>query len=824
MRRERTSDCRLEARGTADGNRFRAVAALLIAVAGVVFAEAAAKPIRYSATRYLYDTTQGHRPVQIGANDTAGIRFSSKNRFDTLRVCCPSYSNNKGSLTLALYRWEGSVAASRTRPPIARERFVDFRDCAILALHFPEQTGTFYAELSEGEERVGVWIVEPATVDTASFFNGNPVSGTYEFAIGLTDVDQPIAGSGTLIAALSAPTLAPPEAPAGLSDASGALLPGSAFAERDLFADTWDAIDGLGRQLGNAETLPAPRAKQVGIFYWTWHEGGNVTHTPRNNAQLIAADPTLPDRPTDPAWGPLHQPHHWDEPLFGYYRTTDSWVSRRHAQLLAEAGIDTVVFDATNGTLTWMDSAWTLLRTWSAMRRDGIKTPRFAYMLPFWTNPNQAVSLLQLYRDIYKPGKFRELWYYWQGRPLVHANPSVIERVAQNPKTPAADRAELLETLRFFTFRPLQAAYTIGPEAPNQWCWLEAYPQHPYGPKRDGTFEMCGAGVAQNHSWKAVDGHAGLASMNDINVFGRAYMGPDESELRPSERLRFAPDRNPRKDEPNRFVWGDNFAQQMRRARAVDPDYLFITGWNEWIAGFHPIWQGKQGSFPDQYSPPFSRDIEPSAGILKDHFYYQLVQEVRQFRGVRPQRACNEGPVYRDAIRDTLPRNAQGYGGLHYTDTTGRNDLTECAVTHDDRTITFSVTCADPVTPHTDKAWMRLFISLSLEPDDPRPSWNHLHFVVNRLTPPDAQTAILERCEGGWRWRETARVPMAVTGKTLTLTIPREALGLTDRKLDLRFKWADNTPGEGGEGEILDLYRHGDTAPDGRFLYRYFER
>ncbi len=35
---------------------------------------------------------------------------------------------------------------------------------------------------------------------------------------------------------------------------------------------------------------------------------------------------------------------------------------------------------------------------------------------------------------------------------------------------------------------------------------------------------------------------------------------------------------------------------------------------------------------------------------------------------------------------------------------------------------------------------------------------------------------------------------------------------------------ADNTPDRSGDGDILDFYRHGDVAPDARFLYRYFEQ
>lgn len=776
---------------------------------------------RYTIVRELYQDPLAHRAIKIGSGNAAGVHFKTDIPICAFNARCPSYSNDKGSLTLALYTWAGSVAATRANAPIATRRFVDFRDCALLTLDFPPQSGELYAEVADGDEAVGVWETRNVGDGSECFLNGTRIQGSFEFSVTTKDAPFAAAGSAQLIQILAAPSLAPKPS-ANPSDETGRAT-GTPFTPRDLYADTWDAVDGLERVLGDSATLPAPRDKKVGIFYWTWHQG--VTdNPPHNNAELIAAKPSLVDNPDDPGWGKPFQRHHWDKPIFDYYMTTDPWVVRRHAQLLAEAQIDAVVFDATNGNLTWMDSTWNLLRTWSAMRRDGFETPRFVYMLPFFGNPVQVQSILQLYRDLYKPGKFRDLWFDWQGKPLIHAEPGVLKRIADANGTSPEDRAALNEILRFFTFRPLQPAYAVGPQAPNQWCWLEVFPQHAYGPKSDGTFEFCAAGVAQNHTWRGRDGRQGLAAMNDINVFGRAYMGPDIAELRPGERLHFAPDRNPKRDEPNRFLHGDNFAQQMRRARAVDPDYLFVTGWNEWVAGLHPEWMGTRTAFPDQYAPAFSRDIEPSSGILKDHFYYQLVQEIRRFKGVRPQRACGENPIYRDARNDTLARDAIGYGGIRYTDNTGRNDLIECAVSHDDRTITFSVTCADTLTPHTDKAWMRLLLSLSLAADDPAPHWNRFHFMVNRLTPPDAHTAILEVCEGGWNWREVGRVPMAIDGKTLTLTLPRKALGLEGKRIDVRFKWADNTPGEGGEGEILDFYRHGDTAPDGRFLYRYFER
>lgn len=64
------------------------------------------------------------------------------------------------------------------------------------------------------------------------------------------------------------------------------------------------------------------------------------------------------------------------------------------------------------------------------------------------------------------------------------------------------------------------------------------------------------------------------------------------------------------------------------------PRFHFVTGWNEWIAGRFSEWQGTQNAFPDQFCDEFSRDIEPSAGVLKDHYYYQLCANIRRFKGI----------------------------------------------------------------------------------------------------------------------------------------------------------------------------------------------
>ena len=49
------------------------------------------------------------------------------------------------------------------------------------------------------------------------------------------------------------------------------------------------------------------------------------------------------------------------------------------------------------------------------------------------------------------------------------------------------------------------------------------------------------------------------------------------------------------------------------------------------------------------------------------------------------------------------------------------------------------------------------------------------------------------------------------------IRIPRAVLGIGE-KVDFEFKWNDNMQ---KEGDIMDFYVSGDTAPGGRFNYVY---
>jgi len=120
--------------------------------------------------------------------------------------------------------------------------------------------------------------------------------------------------------------------------------------DRDTRPDTWVATDGLGRKVSTHEEVGGLRdGKFVGIFYFLWM-GQHGTDGPYDITKILAANHDAMKDPSSPPWGPMHKFHHWGEPLLGYYFSDDAWVIRKHAQMLADADVDVVIFDVTNQT------------------------------------------------------------------------------------------------------------------------------------------------------------------------------------------------------------------------------------------------------------------------------------------------------------------------------------------------------------------------------------------------------------------------------------------------------------------------------------------
>ena len=566
---------------------------------------------------------------------------------------------------------------------------------------------------------------------------------------------------------------------------------------RDLMSDTWAAVDGLNRELPGAAAVGAPRAnRSVGIFYWTWHRDARG---PYDNTKLTAGA-----RNGIVSWPPCAS-HWWGESEYGYYRADDEYVLTHHAVLLAAAGVDAVLFDTTNPPWTFKEQYEALCRAWTRLREQGTPTPQIAFICPFTAggHPQRAeITVDQLWYDLYKPGKWKDLWYRWQGKPLILADPR---------------SAKLPGMKEFFTFRYPEPDYRRGPTAPDQWSWLEVSPQHVFTNSL-GQAEQMSVGVAVN----ALPGVPGPAPMSHKDgAMGRSWhdgkIDPDPAAV-------------------NRGIF---FQNQWNWALKHDPLFVFVTGWNEWRAGRMTKWSRYNGEtdcyfpgglFVDEYNQEYSRDCEPMKGGHGDNYYYQLVANIRRYKGARPAPVATRmyaigvdgafadwadvQPTYRDAIGDTVHRDHAGCGeNIHYSDASGRNDIADLKVAETPQgDVAFYAQTANNLSPHTDPNWMLLFVNVDAKQTT---GWYGYDLRLNRDISADGTTASLDVWRGpvvGGYWECVGRVPIRIGAREIELVLPRARFGT--KPLNFQFHWKDNPESLARLPTI-----QGDDAPERRFNY-----
>ena len=581
---------------------------------------------------------------------------------------------------------------------------------------------------------------------------------------------------------------------------------------KDILSDTWVSADDEGRVSGY-EAKPATD-KKVGIFYFLWHNGDSslaiYDHTKAfyegGAKKLIEVLQS----------GPLGRAHYWAEPYFGYYQSNDEWVIRKHAMQLTSAGVDFVFFDVTNG-LTYDQNYEAIFKVWSEMRAEGYDTPQIMFHCGL-NDTNAKASLTQIWNNLYSVGRYEDLWFKYEGKPLVLI-----------PNTLYADLPE--EMQNFFTYRQSWAdtkgTWYTATRGKNCWPWADMYPQRG-GLSPEGELEqmvvMCGFwangsyGTNAGRSYSKENG--GQPAGKGLTDFSFSLVESTSGK-------------------------GIAFEEQFEYAIKKDPGLIMLTGWNEWWAG---RWEAgaaigqtiantytvtddnkwTRNYYVDCFNPEYSRDIEPVKGLFNDNYYYQMVQNIREYKGSRaPLAAFGQrpidmagvqsqwdivGPEYRDYVGDTAHRDHMSFvGQLHYTNTTGRNDLATAKVSRYGNDVWFYIECAADITAPEGTNWMNLFINADCKQDT---GWYGYDYVINRDR--DGETCSVQKfADGKWEMTEIGRADYTVTGKYMVVKLDAEALGLGET---FDFKWADNSVDEGDIMQFVDL---GDTAPNDRFNYRY---
>ncbi len=563
---------------------------------------------------------------------------------------------------------------------------------------------------------------------------------------------------------------------------------------------TYGGIDDLGRVLTDDTNATAPRSdRYVGIFYFLW-QGEHGTGGPYDNTKIVAENPNATS--SEKAWmdaggGGVGEHHFWGEPLFGYYTSSDLWVMRKHCQMLTDAGVDFICFDTTNG-FTYTERVKGLISVWYEYLEQGYNVPK----LVFYTNSASGQTMNTIYKDIYTNEELKstyprldELWFNWDGKPLIIGN---------------KDDA-VLETKVSEYFRIKANQWPNESRKADGFPWMEfsrlLRPSAVYG--LDGRKEVMNVSIAQhNHT---------------IRFSSTAwYVGND--------RTRSYKDKTNDNGE-DAYLYGYNFESQWNYAIKQDPEMVFVTGWNEWVAQRQPSLANEPIVFVDCADYNTSRDAEPMRGYFGDNYYMQLIDYVRKFKGTSPRVDVGSDltidvtgsfdqwknnavtAVYSDYAGDTADRNATGFGGISYTDKSGRNDFTSFKVAKDADNFYFYAETYENITPYTDSSWMTLFLSTGSS-DDP---WYGYDYAVNFETPENENNAVLSVYEGYGVWKKVCTVSMKTEGNKLMLAIPRDKIGMKGELFDLQFKWADNYD----KNDIWSFYTKGDAAPYGRLNYVY---
>ena len=578
-------------------------------------------------------------------------------------------------------------------------------------------------------------------------------------------------------------------------------VPDSAI--RDDHHTTWALTDSLGRKVASySEAGDKREGKFAGMFYWTWH-----TNTIRpTNMSLFAKE--HPDARFDyhhPAWPKDSTANYWNEPLFGYYNSEDYWVYRKHMEMLSAADIDVIFFDCTNGDSTFRAQYETLFTAMTDAKKDGLKVPGFSFMLGLFDTPeSERTSLMnkskRVYLNIYKDEKWKDLWFYWEGKPLLLAYDNVLtpRKVGNEVDT---EELYLIEDIKdFFTFRPIKSTYRSEYDRDDQWGWIGVYPQNGFAPNPDGTFEQAVVSVAANYSSVTNS----FTAMNNLYAMGRSYTSVQGHDLR-----------------PNAYIYGHFFSESVRRALEIDPEMMFITGWNEWKAGRYESWGGTLNGSPDSYDNEASRDLEPTKGEAKDNYYCLLVDAVRRFKGVEPTPVAGvEKTIDLNNIdswqgvtpefintEGTYNRDSKGSQYMPYENYTVRNNIIKSKVSRDSENIYFYAECAEEIVGEGKDNWMKLYID---KDRNHATGWEGYDYVINY--PGKGDISVLNAEDDA---TVVGKAELVLSGKILTLKIKRDVIGLTD-PLCFEFKWIDNA-----DGDILNWYSDGDAAPLGRFNYVY---
>lgn len=570
----------------------------------------------------------------------------------------------------------------------------------------------------------------------------------------------------------------------------------------DMYGDGYNVnmlvgFDEYGRSLSPVSSRKAD--KEVGIFYFLWLGQHNQPEIYDIPSILEQYGEEMLFHTDDPKVSPAWQFHWWEEPLYGYYNSADEFIIRKHLEMLTSAGVDFLMFDATN-TLIYANVAEKIMEVICELREEGWDAPQIT-----WITHSRSIRTIQnLYDTFYAKNKYKESWYCVDGKPMMIGYTTAEKDMAEAATRgdTAYNPGDLSQKLQDF-FYMREVRWPWDPLVENGWPYTEwQYPQ-------PVNTDMMSVSIATH---PGVPFSFSLTHENWMN-WGRGY------------------DTKKKVNVHEDIYRGTFFDAQWKIALKRDPRFVCITGWNEWVA--QKNWYEGEYTYTDNVDMEYSRDAEPMKGGYEDAYYIQMMSYIRQYKYNTAEGMIADtlrktidvqgdvaqwqdvNAIYRRIGMDNGVRDSVGgAASVHYKQDAVTNNITEVRVTNDAENLYFYIRCDADIVVSDAENFMNILVGMGTTPT--MKGWESYEYVIGRSR--DGQTASVEALSADYTGSKLDAVATyTVQGNVMQVSIPRAALGLENGG-DFYFKVAD---GVVDPDEIMDYYVTGRSLPMGRLSYLY---
>jgi len=326
---------------------------------------------------------------------------------------------------------------------------------------------------------------------------------------------------------------------------------------------------------------------RFGILYAGWH---CLVTGPEGKPYGITSEAVAGRRP----WADVPSFHYWAEPREGFYCLSERPdILHRHALMLHDAGIDFIVFDASNvQSLRDPDARRSVVEPFARLIEIWKRLRQAPKIVPWAPLTSEGDALNWMLKQIPT-----ELQFQYEGKPLVLVTDNERFRISS---------VKVKDLEQAYTVRRM---WGLTQGDTSSWSFLSVCQQ---------GFLASGAQVPCRQQRAIKNGE-----------FEQVAIAPAYQETYMSNKVTAVP----------RFR-GRTFVRQFERLFDGPTKIAIIANWNEWMAQRMCLdgqrlatdkhcnldndhWPDGTKIFVDQYDEEYSRDIEPTTS---SDFYYRLMR------------------------------------------------------------------------------------------------------------------------------------------------------------------------------------------------------